>query len=470
MKTNLTLFFISFLLLTVHCSYAQDRNANILGGDHPSSGKQGPCLTDFQRDAVKSEIKAGIALLKTQHKLAFNNYNKSAAHPLFIWPIRKAVGINYDDIYTARFYVDQNMAYPNQLSDFNCGTKTYDTRAGYNHAGLDLVTWPFAWKMVDNDGVEIIAAAAGQIIAKGGSQFDRSCTNNENTWNAVYVQHSDGSVALYGHMKKNSLTSKNVGDMVAAGEFLGVVGSSGNSATPHLHFEVYASINPDVLIDPFSGACNSLNSDSWWQNQKPHTDPKINAVLTHSNVPVFPECPKPEITYEKNDFNSSDLIYFGIYLRDQVAGTSINLKIIRPDNSIVYDWVYNLVNNYDSSWWMWNYSGIFNMNGQWKWQATYQNQTVTHNFNVTGVLDIDEEDFNMTSIYPNPFKDIVTIISNSNIQKATITDVLGKRVSIIQTPNQDIKELNLESLSKGLYFLTLEGNLNQQKTVKLIKE
>jgi murein DD-endopeptidase MepM/ murein hydrolase activator NlpD len=470
MKSNFTLFFIGFLIFTVHHTYAQDMNANVVGGAYPLNGNLGPCLTDYQRDAVKAEIKTCIAQLKTQNKLAFDGAKKIISHPLFSWPIRKAAGINYDDIYTARFYVDQDMTYPNKILDFNCGTKTYDTSAGYNHAGVDLVTWPFAWKMVDLNGVEIIAAAAGQIIAKGGSQFDRSCTNNDNVWNAVYVQHPDGSVALYGHMKKNSLTTKIVGDMVAEGEFLGIVGSSGNSATPHLHFEVYASIDPDVLIDPFSGNCNSLNSDSWWQNQRPHTDPKINAVLTHGNIPVFPECPNPEITYESDDFNAADQIHFGVYLRDQLAGTSINLKIIRPDDSILYNWDYTLVDNYDSSWWMWYYSGVYNMNGQWKWQATYQLQTVTHSFNVTGVLGLDEEDFSTTSIYPNPFKNRVTVISKSMIQKATVTDVLGKTVSVISTSNEGIKEINLESLSKGMYFLTLEGNSNQHKIIKLIKE
>lgn len=34
----------------------------------------------------------------------------------------------------------------------------------------------------------------GQIIAKGDGQFDRSCGFNNNVWNAVYIQHSDGSV------------------------------------------------------------------------------------------------------------------------------------------------------------------------------------------------------------------------------------------------------------------------------------
>lgn len=475
MKCKLTLILIGFLILTSHDFFAQDLNVNVVGGAYPSNGSETPCLTTAQREIVLADIRNGIQQLKQQNRLAFSDAHRDGAHPLFGWPLRKAAGITYNDIYTARYYVDQNMAYPNQVSDFDCGTRTYDTAAGYNHAGTDLVTWPFGWKMIDLNGVEIVAAAPGQILYKMASQFDRSCTNNDNFWNTVYIRHADGSVAVYGHMKQNSLTTKNVGDMVSEGEFLGIVGSSGNSAVPHLHFEVYSEIEwngegVDVLIDPYAGACNSLNSDSWWQNQRPKNNPNINAVLTHTDIPVFPECPQPEITYESDDFDASDLIHFAVYLRDQVAGTSLNLKIIRPDDSILYNWNHALTDNYDSSWWLWYYAGVYNMNGQWKWQVTYMGQTVTHNFNVTGALGIGEENFNTTSVYPNPFKNRITIASKTTVQKATITDVLGKTVLIETNTSEGITEINLETLSKGIYFLTLEGDSKQKKTIKLIKE
>src|SRR5690606_9345652 len=112
--------------------------------------------------------------LRTQRKLAFSKIKK-VEHPLFIWPIRKATGVAYNDVWTKRFHVDLNTEYPNKSQDYNCGTKTYDTAEGYNHMGTDIVTWPFGWKMLDINGVEIIAAAPGQIIAKQAAQFDRSC-------------------------------------------------------------------------------------------------------------------------------------------------------------------------------------------------------------------------------------------------------------------------------------------------------
>ena len=65
---------------------------------------------------------------------------------------------------------------------------------------------------------------------------DRSCTPG-GTRNKVAIRHGDGSTAWYLHVKKRSVTPKIVGDTVQTGEYLGIVGSSGDSGLPHLHFD-----------------------------------------------------------------------------------------------------------------------------------------------------------------------------------------------------------------------------------------
>ena len=78
------------------------------------------------------------------------------------------------------------------------------------------------------DWAQVVAAAPGTIVMKQDGFFDRECSLGARDWNAIYIQHSDGSVTWYGHLKAGSLTDKSAGDEVAAGEFLGIVGSSGN--------------------------------------------------------------------------------------------------------------------------------------------------------------------------------------------------------------------------------------------------
>ncbi|WP_179021510.1 peptidoglycan DD-metalloendopeptidase family protein [Winogradskyella forsetii] len=471
MKTKITL--IVFLLFSLSFSHSQspiEPNPNG-GGEFAFNAEQSPCLSDNQRAAIKSDVTNSMNQLIRQNKLAYDQTSNRGGHPLFIWPVQKTDGLQYNDVWGISGYVDHNVNYPNQLTDYNCGTTTYDNSSGYNHQGVDIYTWPFGLKMMDFNEAEIIAAAPGQIIAKNDGEYDRSCDFNSNIWNAIYIQHSDGSIAWYGHMKNGSLSTKNVGDMVTVGEYLGVVGSSGNSTGPHLHFEVYTDATYTQLVDPYSGSCNNMNASSWWVDQKPYKNPNINAVITHSAPPEFPGCPTQEITNESNDFDTSATITFGLYMRDQANNTSINLKVIRPDNSVVYNWDFPFTADYSSSYWYWQFADIYDMNGEWKWEATYQGQTVTHTFNISGFLSVANEDFSETSIYPNPFNTIVNINSATKVTKVNVVDVLGKTVYRVDDMSEEgINKLNLTQLSKGLYFVTLQGEQDQKKTIKVIKK
>ena len=68
--------------------------------------------------------------------------------------------------------------------------------------------------------------------------------------NVVIIQHIDNIVSTYMH---NSILFKESGELVKAGEVIGVVGNSGEQSTgPHLHFELWQNgtpINPADYID-----------------------------------------------------------------------------------------------------------------------------------------------------------------------------------------------------------------------------
>jgi murein DD-endopeptidase MepM/ murein hydrolase activator NlpD len=55
--------------------------------------------------------------------------------------------------------------------------------------------------------------------------------------NVVIIDHGNGDYSVSAHLKPGSITVK-VGQKVAAGTVIGLVGSSGNSTEPHLHFQV----------------------------------------------------------------------------------------------------------------------------------------------------------------------------------------------------------------------------------------
>jgi len=458
------------LLFLISMGYSQVPKTPSGGGEYIFNPNKTPCLTTDDKNNIKELLQENVKTLKSQNKLAYSK-NTSTVNPLFIWPVKKSSANSYNDVWAISNYVDHNSAAPNQLTDYNCGSRTYDTNSGYNHQGLDIYTWPFTWKLLDDDAVEIIAASSGQIIAKNDGEFDRSCDFNSNTWNAVYVQHVDGSVAWYGHMKNGSTTSKSVGDMVSQGEYLGVIGSSGNSTGPHLHFEVWEDNSYTKLIDPYSGTCNNLNSESWWANQKPYINPKINALLTHNQIPnIFPDCPTTETPNTNNDFVTSDNIIFAIYVRDQTVNDNISLEIIRPDNSSVFgNWNVTVQTTSSSWYYYWDLNGYFDMVGEWKWRATFGGETITHTFNVTNALNLKDNVLKDTSVYPNPSNNLVHIVSKTKIINAEITSITGKSIRVLNASTKAIQTVDISNLPKGLYFLNLKGVSNEQKTIKLIK-
>lgn len=463
MKTIYLLLLNSFV---VTFSIAQENVLNSGGGEYAFYNKT-TCVSDVQRQQIFNEIEHNRIFLEMRNLLP-KRTQQLIPHPLFIWPVTKNPTAPYNNVWSISNYVDHNPNYPNAVQDWNCGERTYDTAAGYNHKGIDIFTWPFTWYMLDNNQAWAVAAADGVIIAKSDGNFDRNCAFNSGNWNAVYVQHADGSVAWYGHLKNGSLTSKAIGESVATGEFIGVLGSSGNSTGPHLHFEVYNASNQ--LVDTYTGACNTWTSsnDSWWISQKPYLDPKINAVLTHSQVYNFNTCPQTESTYFNDDFASGAPVIISIYLADQLPGTSGLIEIIRPDNSVAVSFVRDFTDFFYASYWYWTYNAsTFNQSGIWTLRLTYQGNVVDHNFNY-GTLansDFNKIDF---ELYPNPASDFITIGNKNHlkIKKVTLNDVTGKTVF---STTEAIETINLAALSKGIYLISVESERGVYKN-KIVKQ
>jgi murein DD-endopeptidase MepM/ murein hydrolase activator NlpD len=242
-----------------------------------------PCITPQQYEMIDRQVAENLKLLKldiVEHKDALTTS--------LSWPLQAAAGFTDCSYYIVTAYVDENLS-AGSIGDYNCGTNTYDT-----HKGTDICSWPFPFYKMDHSQVEVIAAAPGTIIAKDDFHFDRHCASSTDTANYVIIQHADGSCALYWHMKSGSVTSKSIGQSVVTGEYLGVVGSSGSSSGPHLHFEVWTTTVSSSYNDPYFGTCNVLNGSSWWVSQKPYTEPAILKASVHTTDAVIPGCDTTE--------------------------------------------------------------------------------------------------------------------------------------------------------------------------------
>ncbi|MEO8197184.1 MAG: M23 family metallopeptidase [Thermoanaerobaculia bacterium] len=314
----------------------------------------------------------------------------------FAFPLRRS-GVGYFFLNGTSNFVDQQTGSA-AILDWNCGNRTYDA-----HRGTDLFTYPFGWLLMDESKVEVVAAAAGIILEKSDGEVDRSCAlGTPDEGNYVALEHPDGSVSAYFHMKMNSVTTKTVGSAVAAGEYLGVVGSSGNSTGPHLHFEVYSDAIFDIahLVDPWNGTCDSLAGGSQWISPPPYRTPRVNAILTADAQPGFPACPAQEIPHEKRLFNAGDPIHFVPFLTDELVSTPKTLKLIRPDGSVHSEWSHTTNADYSNSWWFW-YWGAFPgetpQRGRWVFQVTIDGHAYDRAFWIDTLFADDFENANTSS-------------------------------------------------------------------------
>lgn len=88
-------------------------------------------------------------------------------------------------------------------------------------------------------GSPVLAARSG-IVSRVVEHYTKGGTSKKyyGKANAVVIRHSDGSQAMYAHLQHEGALV-NVGDTVQAGQLIARSGSTGYSATPHLHFIVW---------------------------------------------------------------------------------------------------------------------------------------------------------------------------------------------------------------------------------------
>ncbi len=337
-----------------------------------------PHLSVDERIAIQAQVRSSVNKLGSVNLPAGNGtvpgsgeVAGNTGRPEFKWPVRKAAHITDYNVDGVSNFVDHDSNYPFQTLDYNCGRRTYDTSGGYNHRGLDIFTTPFPWRKMDTNAAEVIAAAPGRITGKVDGNQDRSCRLNSSGWNAVYVQHDDGSHAWYGHLKNGTVTSKSVGERVETGEYLGVVGSSGNSTGPHLHLEILDS--QYRTIDPYAGNCNVLNTESWWDQQPDYYVTRLNHIATGSGGPQFNLCPQPAEPNEKRTFLPSEAVFLVSYYRDLTNNSATQHRINRPDGSLYTAWDFSpFGSHYSSSYWFWRHDNITAESNYGVWRYTIE--------------------------------------------------------------------------------------------------
>lgn len=117
-------------------------------------------------------------------------------------------------------------------------------------------TWGEARGSRRHEGVDIVAPRGNLIYAVVDGIITKKYTDASLSGNALRLTTGDGTYFFYAHLDSFA-PGIDVGVSVQAGQVLGTNGATGNTATPHLHFEVHprggAAINPYPIVKAVDG-------------------------------------------------------------------------------------------------------------------------------------------------------------------------------------------------------------------------
>ncbi len=172
------------------------------------------------------------------------------------WPVDCQLG---QDCHIQQ-YVDHDPS--SGVQDFMCSGLSYD-----GHKGTDVALPTLA---ALEPGVAVLAAADGIVRGIRDGMVDQLYTKDtaetvegRECGNGVVMDHGDGWVTQYCHLKQGSVRVRK-GQRLTAGHPIGDVGLSGQTQFPHLHLSVRKD---KKVIDPFrpdpETNCGSDQADLW---------------------------------------------------------------------------------------------------------------------------------------------------------------------------------------------------------------
>lgn len=127
--------------------------------------------------------------------------------------------------------------------------------AAHQHSGETLRYWPVQYRNRQvisgygprgrgfHNGLDIKAPHSSPVLAVAGGRVVYS-GQQRGYGKVIMVDHGDGFMTTYAHLHSKDVSE---GDVVAEGQAIGTVGTTGNATTPHVHFEVRHEGKP---IDP----------------------------------------------------------------------------------------------------------------------------------------------------------------------------------------------------------------------------
>ena len=189
------------------------------------------------------------------------------------------------------------------------------------HPKTGLITQHHGIDFSAKEGTDVMATADGVVLLEGFHgengyiDEDGKFIIGSGFGNNVFIQHKDGNVSHYSHLKNCDVKA---GDRVVQGQHIGNVGSTGASTGSHLHFEM---LNGNTHVANINKTISQILIEK--NNQKQHSN-KIEHIGFSGSVGRYDpitgrtmEDIKNGIAINEDDKNKA--IYGGLqcYLQEQ---------------------------------------------------------------------------------------------------------------------------------------------------------
>lgn len=168
-----------------------------------------------------------------------------------LWRISKTYGVDMQIIAEYNEIYDPNLIYKGQKLFIPGARKEKDVKTYAEEKGIGEISvnkgyfaWPtdglvyslfgIRWGRM-HKGIDIAGHSGTPIIAPRNGNVSFAGWKGGYGY-TIILEHPDNFETLYGHMKAIKVK---VGDTVKLGDVIGLMGSTGKSTGPHLHFEVH---------------------------------------------------------------------------------------------------------------------------------------------------------------------------------------------------------------------------------------
>ena len=211
--------------------------------------------------------------------------------------------------------------------DFRCGNLVYD-----GHGGTDFRTQsmadmrPGVVKALRDGMADVSIRVTGASAVKG-----------REAGNGVVIDHGGGWVTQYSHLRRGSVMVTK-GQRVEAGDKLGLIGLSGKTEFPHVHFSVR---HKGKTLDPFTGlekeaGCGEFRQSLWSTAAQEILAYRAGGLIDASfagQVVKLDELMDGQHRNESLAVTSKALVFWG-YAFGLRGGDQETIRIFAPDGKV----------------------------------------------------------------------------------------------------------------------------------------